>query len=75
MRTLNPQISSSTLVEMDDLKRQREDSEAIINNLRKTIKDMAKQMKQMEIRLEGSNYNSLQSLSPRDRNVTNNRDK
>jgi hypothetical protein len=44
---------------MDDLKRQREDSEAIINNLRKTIKDMAKQMKQMEIRLEGSNYNSL----------------
>ena len=45
MRTLNPNISSSTLVEMDELKRQREDSEAIINNLRKTIKDMAKQMK------------------------------
>lgn len=30
------------MTELDDLRKQREDSEAIINNLRKTIKDMAR---------------------------------
>ena len=64
MRSLNPTISNSTLHEIEDLRKQREDSEAIINNLRKTIKDMARQMRVME----GSG--SVTSVSPKNNLVS-----
>jgi len=43
--------------ELTQARSQKEESDAIINNLRKTIRDMAKQMRSMEgaVRAEGTN--------------------
>ena len=77
-KTLNGHGSASTfqsklevdneLPELQQLRRHKEDSEAIVNNLRKTIKDMAKQMSQLESRAQsyeqGPSLKNTKELTP-----------
>ena len=63
--------------DIDQLRRQKEESEAVINNLRKTILDMAKQMKHMESNHDRSDLPthlrtpSLSNISPRAKSEVN----
>ena len=56
------------------MRRHKEDSEAIVNNLRKTIKDMAKQMSQLESKAlsyePGPSLKNTKELTPSLSNIS-----